>query len=279
MSLSQIVMLIMALACVAQAAIAQEAPAGPTEPAAKDVEPLPKYIEQLSVVSAESDEPIAPLERPLFKYADSTRIIAEGAIWAWGNAGRPIAMAKCWKNANGTQTCAFSLTSDKQVIAYGPQSKTWRPETTQIEPVELVGAPPPDPKDAVRLRQFKEQARRFTAHEFWNPENDRYELRLLPQPVYRYRDEKLKIDDGAIFLLAYDNNPQIILLLEMRNSVEGKARWQYSLARVSSADLRVSLDGKEVWAQGRTPGIVGKPTDFYWHLVTRPEAPTSISPR
>jgi len=266
--------LIVALACLVQTAIAQEAPRLPTEPAANEAEPLPRYIELLRVVPVDSEEPIAPLERPLFKYADSARIIAEGAIWAWGSPGRPSAMAKCWRNANGTQTCAFSLTSDQRVIAYGPQAKTWRPEKTQIEPVELVGAPAPDPKDSIRLRQLKEQARRFTAHEFWNPENDRYELRLLPQPVYRYRDEKLKIDDGAIFLLAYDNNPQIVLLLEIQASVEGKARWQYSLARVSSADLRVSLDGKEVWAQGRTPGIIGKPTDFYWHLVSKPEAET-----
>jgi hypothetical protein len=26
----------------------------------------------------------------------------------------------------------------------------------------------------------------------------------------------------------------------------------------------VELDGKEVWKQERTPGIVGEPTDPYW---------------
>jgi hypothetical protein len=151
---------------------------------------LPEYINKVKIVRAEGDEPVAPIARALFKYSDSARIIADGAIWAWSDGGRPLAMAKCWKNANGTQTCAFSLTSDTLIVAAGPQAKTWRPERTQIELVDLTGAPVPDTKDAVRLRQFKEQARRFAAHEFWNPENDRYELRLLPQPVAPGRQQR-----------------------------------------------------------------------------------------
>jgi hypothetical protein len=35
--------------------------------------------------------------------------------------------------------------------------------------------------------------------------------------------------------------------------------------------LHVNLDGKEVWQRDRTPGIVGRPNDYYWHMVTTPE--------
>jgi len=107
-----------------------------------------------------------------------------------------------------------------------------------------------------------------------NPENARYELRLLIQPVHRYRDAAQTIDDGEVFLLAYDNNPQILLFIEILSPAAGEMRWQYFLARVSSADLRVCLDDKEIWAQERTPGIIGKPTDYYWHMVTKPEPKT-----
>jgi len=93
----------------------------------------------------------------------------------------------------------------------------------------------------------------------------------LPQPVHRYQDEKRQIEDAAVFLLAYDNNPQILLLIEILRSAGGAARWQYLLGRVSSADLHVLLDGNEVYAQGRTPGIIGQATDYYWHMVTMPE--------
>jgi hypothetical protein len=233
---------------------------------------LPTYIQSLRVISQGGDEPIASSERALFSYADSARVIADGAIWAWGSEGRPLAIAKCWKNRNGTQTCAFSLTSDTLLVARGPEGKVWEPKEVQVEVAELKGAPVPSLKDSLRLLQIKEQARRFQAHEFWGEANSRFELRLLTQPVRRYRDDKLNVVDGAVFLLAYDNNPQVVLLIEIVRPKEGEAHWQYLLARVSSADLHVALDGTEVWARERTPGVVGKSTDYYWHMVTNPDA-------
>jgi len=232
-------------------------------------ETFPDYIRALRVVGPDDDKPIAPCRRALFSYADSARVIADGAIWSWGE-GRPVAMAKCWKNRNGSQTCAFSLTSLEQVVITGPQAKVWIPMEIQVQPKELPGAPLPGEQAAGRLRQFKEQSRRFAAHEYWNPDNSRFELRLLVQPVHRYEDESRSILDGAVFLFASDNNPQILLLIEIVKAGQGKTQWQYLLARVSSAELHVVLDGKDIWQQDRTPGIVGKPTDFYWHMVTMP---------
>jgi hypothetical protein len=256
----------MLLLCRVDGAQAQESPAAARAAQAAE---LPEYIQQIKLTEADGDEPIAPIGRALFTYSDSARIIAEGAIWAWGE-GRPIAIAKCWKNRNQSQTYAFSLTSDKLAVAQGPQRKIWQPQELQIEPARLAGAPAPNLKDSLRLLQLKEQARRFTAHEFWDPENSRFQLRLVTQPVHRYRDERLKILDGALFLLAYDNNPQALLLIEIVQPKEEETRWQYSLARVSSADLHVQLDEQEVWSRKRTPGIIGKPTDVYWHMVTLP---------
>jgi hypothetical protein len=76
--------------------------------------------------------------------------------------------------------------------------------------------------------------------------------------------------DAAIFILAVDNNPQILLMLEMLTAEVNGSAWQYLLARVSSAELHAALDGKEIWAKERTAGIIGKPTDYYWHMVTVP---------
>ena len=83
--------------------------------------PNPGHIEAIELLPKDAVRPIASTDRALFNYSDSARIIADGAIWAWGSEGRPLAMAKCWKNRNGSQTCAFSLTSDDLVVARGPQ--------------------------------------------------------------------------------------------------------------------------------------------------------------
>ena len=87
-------------------------------------------------------------------------------------------------------------------MAAGREADTFAP---------LAAAPPPAAKEAARLRQIKEIARRFTAHEFWDPENSRFELRLLVQPVHRYRDAAGEIQDGAMFVLAHGTNPEAML--------------------------------------------------------------------
>jgi len=236
---------------------------------ADDTKSLADYVDLVELRVVGADEPTKPIARPLFRYDDRVRQIAEGGIWAWGE-GRPVAMIKSWRNPDGRRTRAFSLTSDELVVADGPQARSWRPESTQVEPKPLPDAPAPDRSETVRLRQLKEQARRFSAYEMWDPENQRFEMRLLVQPVHRYHDERRQILDGAVFLLAVDNNPQIVLLIEMLAAEAKGSRWQYLLARVCSAELHVMLDGREVFSEGRTTRIVGEPNGPYWHMVTMP---------
>ncbi len=238
--------------------------AKPTDPQARMA-----YVDLVKVHVVGAEEPIKPVARPLYSYVDSVRHIADGGIWAWGE-GRPLAMIKSWENPDTRRTRVFSLTSEERVTAHGPQSLVWRPESLQVTPKPLTNTPVPDQSETIRLRRLKEQARRFSAHEMWDPNNSRFEMRLLVQPVHRYRDDKRQIIDGAVFLFAVDNNPQIVLLIEMLATEIGGSRWQYLLARVSSAELHVALDGQEVWSEGRIPGIVGRPTDPYWHMVTVP---------
>jgi hypothetical protein len=247
---------------------AQDAP--PSAPAKPDdAKSLADYVDLVELRVVGADEPTKPIAKPLFRYDDRVRQIAEGGIWAWGD-GRPVAMIKSWRNADGRRTRAFSLTSDEIVAADGPQARAWRPESTQAEPKPLPDAPAPDRSETVRLRQLKEQARRFSAYEMWDPENQRFEMRLLVQPVHRYHDKRRQILDGAVFLLAVDNNPQIVLLIEMLAAEANGSRWQYLLARVCSAELHVMLDGREVFSEGRTTRIVGEPNGPYWHMVTMP---------
>lgn len=243
----------------------------PPPPATSQDEPrIPTaYVDSVELRVVGAEKPLAPIARPLFSYSDSARRIAEGGIWAWGE-GRPAAMIKSWKNPNGNRTRAFSLTSEELVVAVGPQEKLWQPASVQVVPTSLHGGPSPDRTEAARLRQFKEQARRFSAYEIWDPDFSRFEMRLLIQPVHRYRDEHRQIMDAAIFVLAVDNNPQIMLMLEMLTAEVNGSAWQYLLARVSSAELHAALDGKEIWSQERTRGIIGNPTDYYWHMVTFP---------
>ena len=256
--------------------VAQEPPPDDAERAAR-LKEAEAHIADLKMTVAGKDEAVKPVERPLLVYGDSARSNADGTLWAWGAAGRPLVLMETYRNtyAQKNRVNAITLTSTERVVLKSPTGQTWQPEKAQVEFKPLPGAAAPEAREAGRLRQLREQARRFTAHEFWDPDNSRFELRLLAQPVHRYIAEQAGLLDGAVFVLANGTNPEVILLIEALPAAgNAPARWQYALARLGSAELHVMLDGAEVWKQDRTPGVVGQPTDPYWIFITpRPVTP------
>ena len=226
-----------------------------------------EHVRELLVRRAEGDkEDIELIGRPLLSYGDPARSNENGTLWAWGTSGRPVVFLEMYQ---GTGTGArwvhaVTLTSSQRVVMKATSTANWQPEKTQIEPAPIPGASQPDEKELGRLRQIKDLSRRFTAHEFWNPDNSRFELRLLVQPVHRYKDPSAGIQDGAAFVLAHGTNPELILLVEALGKSVRESRWHYSLARLGSAELHVEIDGTGVWKQGRTPGVVGVSSDPYW---------------
>jgi hypothetical protein len=269
---------VLAMILLAHSLRAQE-PAEPT--AEKDREARLKqgeaHVDALEVRLAEGGDAVARIERPLLVFGDLTRNNGDGTLWAWGKEGRPLVVLETYRNttAGGPRASAVTLTSTERVILKTPLFvQEWQPAKTQIAPQVLPDADAPGERESVRLRQLKQQARRFTAHEFWDPDNSRFELRLLVQPVHRYQDEKAKIWDGALFALANGTNPEVLVLIEALGESLDKARWHYSFARLGSAELHVEIDSREVWKQDRAPGVVGRPTDPFWLFLTRTEAPS-----
>jgi hypothetical protein len=221
----------------------------------------------------EAKDVVALLDRPLLAFGDSARSNENGTLWAFGKTGRPAAFLELYQPQDrGNWVHAVTLTGQQRAVMTTPVRTRWAPEKTQIEPALLPNAAAPHAREGTRTRQLKELARRFTAHEFWDPDNSRFQLRLLVQPVHRYSDAKAGLHDGAAFILAHGTNPEVILLIEAQGEKLEAARWNYSLARLGSAELHVELDGKEVWKRDRTPGVVGKSSDPYWLFLSPVEA-------
>jgi len=229
-----------------------------------------EHMQQMEMRLAGGGDPVDLIDHPLLTYGDSARSNENGTLWAWGTSGRPLALLELYQPTGGATNWvhAITLTSTHKVAMKTPVAAAWTPKETQINPEKFPDAPSPSDKEATRARQLKELARRFTAHEFWDPDNSRFELRLLVQPVHRYSDSEFGIHDGAVFVLAHGTNPEVLLLIEALGKSLEEARWHYNLARLGSAELHVELDEKEVWKQNRTPGVVGKSTDPYWLFLS-----------
>ncbi len=216
------------------------------------------------------DAAVELLPNPLLTYGDATRNNEAGTLWAWGKSGRPVAFLELYRNVgkNEPWVHALTLTSPELIQLTGPNGNHWTPKKSHFALKDIPNAPEVGNKPAIRLRQMKEISRRFEAHEFWEPNNSRFEMRLLVQPVHRYQDEAAKLLDGAVFVLAHGTNPEVLIQIEA-DAIEQPPRWRYSFARLGSAELHVLFDGQEVWTEPRTPNIVGQPVDPYWLFWTK----------
>lgn len=245
----------------------RESPAAaPVDEGRQILERATVHMQELSMRLADGDDEVELFDRPLLTFGDTARANKNGTLWAFGKSGRPLAVLELYQGVepNARWVHAVTLTNAKLVKMKTPAGVTWSPETSQIEPAAFAGVAAPEAREPARLRQMKDLARRFTAHEFWNPDNSRFELRLLVAPVLRYRDAAAQIQDGSVFVLAHGTNPEVVLLIEAIGKSVEESRWHYSLARMGSAEMHVELDGKEVWTVGRTPGVVGQSADPYW---------------
>lgn len=221
---------------------------------------------RIEVLGGEGDEISSPIERPLLAYGDPARTASHGTLWAFGASGRPDAFMELWQ---GTEIAGIWYQSviragDRRLLLRSPDGRKWQPPDEKVGRNRMVSAEPPAGSRTTRLRQLKSLARRFTAYEIGDPDNSRFELRLLVQPVHRYDDTEHALQDGAAFVFAHGTNPEVILLIEALGASLDEARWHYSAFPCSSAELHAALDGREVWWRPGAPNVVGRPTDDYW---------------
>jgi hypothetical protein len=231
------------------------------------------HVQRFELRSAEGAA-IDRIERPLLSYGDPARANDNGTLWAWGRAGRPVAFLELYQSQNDQTQWINVLTLAALQLPTAEVRPQWRwtPKQTALQLQPIPQAEPPAERASARLSQMKRWAGRFTAHEFWDPNNSRFELRQLVQPVQRYADPAGGIHDGAVFVFAHGTNPEILLLIEAGGDSLEAAKWRFGAVRVGSAELHLLLDGEDVWHLPRTPGVAGRPIDPYWLFVT-PSAP------
>lgn len=220
------------------------------------------------------------MKTPVLRYSDPTRKNDAGSVWVWGKSGRPQLMVEIYHGdsdpENKIWVHAMSLTSTELLQAETDDGR-WMPRTTSFELQEIPKVRPPSEKAVVRLRQMKAASRSVSAHEFWDPNNTRYELRLLVTPVYRYSDPESGLVDGAVFVFAHGTNPEILMFVEARAKEGDAPKWYRGFAPLGSAELVVAEEEQVIWRKDRAPGIVGRPTDPYWLFVLPESSPPSAS--
>src|SRR5262249_49182075 len=146
----------------------------------------------------------------------------------------------------------FSILTDQALVCQRNSKDVWTPKAEGFVRKPLPDGPKPEGKAPLRLAQMRRQAERFTADFEIKSVTGKEDLELKPQPLYHYTADKGAIE-GAVFSLAHNGDPELLLVLELANPTGDKPAWSYAPARMSSARMRLRLDGKEVWD-----------VDYYW---------------
>ena len=188
---------------------------------------------------------------PILRYANIERWelgTSDGATFLWLDGTLPVAAISTSirrpKDIAYQECTSFSSGPLECRQAGVP---VWTPKGGGLVAQKLDGPAPAGAK-VQRLAQMRALAARFAVTCYDSATNEPRELRLLPQPLYRFESEKHKILDGALFAFVITNDPEMFVLLEATTDSGPDAQWRFTLARMSSLPQKVRLDSKEIWS-------------------------------
>jgi hypothetical protein len=223
-----------------------------TVQSARSLKRMQRRVASLSVERRDAGEQVELKETAVLRYSNpgGLTVTTDGAVWVWGKVGRPIAISAIFfeQLSEGGEKWSCELTSlaDEELLLKSPAGWKWSPTKSDLQWTRFPDSPPVAETAALRTRQLKDLARRFTASESFG-EGQTDQLRLLTQPLYRYAEPDHDLVDGALMAFAAATNPEVVLLLEARRDKGGKAAWHFAFARMGAAAAQARMEGKVIW--------------------------------
>jgi hypothetical protein len=245
--------------------------ADPDDSAAKKMLPIyVKEVEAYSLAVESAPKKVLELKKePVFEWVNAARNDTNGVVFLWLRDGRPAAVGNILSYPHtklpGRQIVheLHALDPEKLLVKRDAYNQ-WRPQAG-LTRKELSDAESPSASREARLVQMRRLAREFTGYGIdWD--DKRWELRLLPTPLYRYPSAKTGVVDGALFALmsSAGTDPEVLLLLEAKQ-IDRKLHWEYARGRFSDWHLHVQRKGKEIYSSVRneTNTVLHDPLHLY----------------
>ena len=198
--------------------------------------------------------------RHSFKFVESTVLrwtnpvagAKDGTVFLWTRGGRPQAALQLYTYDDDHFNHEWQSLADGRLTAERAGEVTWNPIEPGIRFEVLPDFEAPAASAPARLRQMKSIAAKFSfVFTGFGQSPTAVELRLLPQPLYRYEQSNdPQRFDGALFAFVQGTDPQGLLVVEARG--EGaKQRWHYGIARMASGSVTARLGDREVFSVGK----------------------------
>jgi len=209
--------------------------------------------------------------KPIYVWTNPTRnSVQEGAVFVWTHLGRPEVIATIFSHPAGAgqrQVNHEFHSLCQSVFKHSHPRQTWAPKTG-ITTAAVPGAGVASSNPVRRKIEQRALAREFSAHSMNLDNENRTQLRLLPQPIMRYQPDGDEVLDGALFVFAagVGTDPEVVLLIEARKHDKGY-RWEYAVCRYSDMNLFVQHKKKEVWKSVRGGANAFKNDANHWYRL------------
>jgi len=234
-------------AVIGQAAAAQDPPQ--QDAAQANQASLERMVADLAEfelqVATDPPKKLALSGAAVLRWSYPIRNVDDAAAFVWLGKERPEAVATVMSYRDRAQNLRrayeFVSLSPDPLAAVHDGRRVWHPEKPGFTWQAVPDAPMPAETAALRRRQMHDLAAKFQVAV--ESDKNRYELRLLAQPLYRYQNAKADILDGSLFALAEGTDPELILALE--SSVE-KPGWKFAVARLTRWAVEVRYQSKMV---------------------------------
>jgi hypothetical protein len=244
----------------------------PSESASKDLQKLYQSDAEAYEFFADAakKQPLTFVSKPLMHWASPDDW--SGDVFVWTNRGRPEIVG-CM--LSGPATGGRLIFHEFHALTLSPMptqqlggGRTWALDKPAIELQLLKDAPLPAETPAARLTQMRALSREFSV--VMQAGEQPWELRLLPQPIYRYErpeDERGWLDGGLFtWVWTTGTDAEVLLLLEARMH-EGEYRWHYTPVRLTNREVTMKHHDRVIWqvsAHTEQGSAVTRPyTTFY----------------
>jgi hypothetical protein len=196
---------------------------------------------------AQKDKQCELQKTPVLRWSNPLRETDDGTVFLWKTAaGRPAAILSIYTHEEVNIDHEFQSLALTALAAKYRGNTVWQPARAGIEFQPAPGRPEPPAKTAAsRLSQMRKLLGGFSAS--MGRDQWRHELRLLPQPFYRYGDKEGEVVDGAVFAFAQGTDPELLILVEARRRKGEPATWQYAPARLNMGNVELKHRDAVVW--------------------------------
>lgn len=178
-----------------------------------------------------------------------------GSVFVWTWHGRPEVIASIFSQPTegGRREFVHELhsLSTATLVPQRLSANQWVPKAG-LKRMAIPGAPKPAELPRQRLIQMRDLTKEFTARSE-SSKQEAWELRLLPQPMFRYQSNDSEVIDGALFafVTSAGTDPEVLLVIEAVKEGDAAPIWTYAIGRFSDHSLYVSHREKEIWTSVR----------------------------